>query len=263
LMLVVMYAFGFLRLRCRAAFGAGLCMVGSYEIVTFADPVVTTIDGISSSFFVVSSAIIGAFTCYILERHERQRFLDLRTMDHDKQQLAALNQNLRDLALHDYLTGLLNRRLLDARLAEALALHKRYGTESCLMLLDLDGFKEVNDRHGHGVGDEVLRAVARTLLQHVRETDLVYRYGGDEFCVLMPNTGAETTFFIGNRVLESLRHLQVLEGGSELSIGFSAGCVEIDKRFADVAALIAEADRLLYRAKREGKGRLVADPAAQ
>lgn len=261
LMLVIMYVFGFLRMRCIAAFSAGAAMVVAYEIAVVVNPVVTAIDAVSSSFFVLSSAIIGMFTCYILERHERQRFVDLRTIDQDKQQLALLNRNLRDLALHDYLTGLLNRRLLDARLGEALAVYKRYGTECCLMLIDLDGFKEVNDRYGHAVGDEVLRAVARTLLQHVRETDLVYRYGGDEFCVLMPNTRAETTFFIGNRILDSLRRLQVLDGGGTLSVGFSAGCVEIDGRFANIAALLAEADRLLYRAKREGKGRLVAEPA--
>ena len=98
-----------------------------------------------------------------------------------------LEEHLRHLADHDPLTGLRNRRLFEHDLRLQVARSRRYGEQAALMVIDLDDFKRVNDRHGHKVGDDTLKAVARALTRRLRETDLVARLGGDEFAVLLPH----------------------------------------------------------------------------
>jgi diguanylate cyclase (GGDEF)-like protein len=101
----------------------------------------------------------------------------------------ARHHGLRLLAQHDALTGLGNRRLLHERLGYEITRHRRHGRRFSLLVLDLDGFKGVNDRFGHAAGDEILKEVARSMTRAVRDQDTVVRMGGDEFCVLAPETG--------------------------------------------------------------------------
>jgi diguanylate cyclase (GGDEF)-like protein len=108
-----------------------------------------------------------------------------------KRRVEARQEGLRLLSQQDALTGLGNRRLLHERLGYEIARHRRHGRRFTLMALDLDGFKQVNDRFGHLAGDEILREVARSLQRAVREQDTVVRIGGDEFCILVPESAWE------------------------------------------------------------------------
>jgi diguanylate cyclase (GGDEF)-like protein/PAS domain S-box-containing protein len=158
-----------------------------------------------------------------------------------------LERRLRHLADHDDLTGLINRRRFQEELQRHLAEGRRYGLTGALLLLDLDGFKEVNDTYGHSAGDRVLCAVADVLRSRLRESDIVSRLGGDEFAVLLPReTPAEAEL-----VCRSLEHAIPAEawtpghGRIEVSVGF-APFVESVESVDDV---LAAADASMYAAK--------------
>jgi diguanylate cyclase (GGDEF)-like protein len=150
----------------------------------------------------------------------------------------------------DPLTGLLNRRGFARAYARALAYVRRYGATAALLFLDLDGFKRVNDRHGHAVGDAVLRRLGRLLAKHVRAADVVARVGGDEFAILLWNLSQADA-------QRRARGLEALVAATRFSasrvpvrIGASIGVTMLapDDR---LAAALARADRAMYRRKRE------------
>jgi diguanylate cyclase (GGDEF)-like protein/PAS domain S-box-containing protein len=165
-----------------------------------------------------------------------------------------LERELRHLAEHDALTGLANRRVFNAELGRHLARERRYGGESALLIVDLDGFKEVNDTLGHAVGDLVLQGTAHALRERVRETDLVARLGGDEFAVLLPGTprqGAET---LAVDLVHAVRELRV-DAESEASVTASIG-VAVTSELppdGDEDTLLAAADLAMYESKRHGR----------
>jgi diguanylate cyclase len=181
-----------------------------------------------------------------------------------QQQLQAANAELEALARRDGLTGLHNRRSADERLAAEALRHHRSGNGWAVALIDIDHFKRVNDTHGHAAGDEVLRAVAHTLAGQVRQSDLVARHGGEEFLLLMPETGAEGAQTLCDKLRRAVAALQVAlpeaPGRSlqvTVSIGLAAWQPVCDGPPADTAALLAEADRALYAAKQGGRNRVV------
>lgn len=162
---------------------------------------------------------------------------------------------LEALAEHDFLTGLANRRGFTKLLKQALAHRRRYGCPMSLACFDLDGFKAVNDNHGHGVGDEVLCRVARKLTEWVRASDIVGRLGGDEFAVVFRNVRASD---ILPRVAALEREIAWLGRDLRgLSLGISVGVTEL--RDADaVAEALDRADYLMYCSKAEaGPGHIV------
>ena len=154
-------------------------------------------------------------------------------------------ERLRDLATIDPLTGVANRLLLDQRLAASVA----SGDVVSVVYVDLDGFKAVNDRHGHAAGDEVLRTVAARLRDEVRPGDLVARLGGDEFAVVCDGLDASGARRLSVRLLDAVR-APIAVGDVQLSVGASVGTATAPPSSADAAALLAEADRAMYRAKR-------------
>jgi diguanylate cyclase (GGDEF)-like protein/PAS domain S-box-containing protein len=158
-----------------------------------------------------------------------------------------LERRLRHLADHDDLTGLINRRRFEEELRRHLAEGRRYGVTGALLLLDLDGFKEVNDNHGHSAGDRVLRAVADALRSRLRESDLVARLGGDEFAVLLPReTPAEAELVC--RLLENAIPAEVSTPGDE-RIEVSAGFAPFVDGVDSVDDVLAAADASMYAAK--------------
>ncbi len=175
-------------------------------------------------------------------------------------ELREANVRLRALAQTDSLTGLANRRMFDQILQKELKRARRMGHDVGVILADIDGFKAVNDICGHNIGDEVLGNVASILLQSVRETDTVARWGGDEFIVLLPHAGTSECATVAGRISDMVNKEKCTMADVEippigLSIGWSSSTRD------DPAALIAAADRMMYdeKARRKAKASREAD----
>jgi len=166
---------------------------------------------------------------------------------------------LQELADTDSLTGLTNRRRFTELAAHDIGLARRYGHALSLILFDLDHFKQINDVYGHAAGDAVLADVARKCLETVRQTDIVARWGGEEFAVLMPETDEEGARLMAMRLREILRELRLLEGqGVRTTASFGVAELGGHERGESFEKLAARADACLYRAKREGRDRVCA-----
>jgi diguanylate cyclase (GGDEF)-like protein/PAS domain S-box-containing protein len=161
-----------------------------------------------------------------------------------------LEEHLRHLADHDPLTGLRNRRLFEHDLKLQVGRCQRYGEQAALIAIDLDHFKQVNDRHGHKVGDEALEAVARTLTRRLRTTDLVARLGGDEFAVLLPHMDREGAEHVAADLASVISACTVDAGEAIVHLSGSVGFALIDSQVRDGEQIMVEADRAMYAAKR-------------
>ncbi|MCW2776830.1 MAG: hypothetical protein JWN17_555 [Frankiales bacterium] len=173
---------------------------------------------------------------------------DITALKKTEQELQELTAALTEQVVRDPLTGLSNRALLEERLRGALARDGRTGGSTGLLFLDLDGFKQVNDAHGHGVGDAVLRLVARRLLAVVRPSDTVARLGGDEFVVLVEDVGPEGLEPLARRLEATVS--EPFEVGATVRVGVSVGTAISDAGEADAAGLLERADHGMYVAKR-------------
>jgi len=169
------------------------------------------------------------------------------------------NARLEQLATTDPLTALLNRRALTERLTTEMERALRYDGTVALLLIDLDHFKRVNDTHGHLVGDAVLRGVAELLVQAVRTSDMVGRYGGEEFLVVLPETDDEGAASFAERVREQVaaHEFRAWDDGRALRMTASIGVATFPAaRIENVVDLFARADAALYRAKADGRDRV-------
>lgn len=169
-------------------------------------------------------------------------------------ELARTNERLREQAVTDELTGLPNRRYAMERIGQEWSASERRASPLSCMVIDLDGFKQINDRCGHERGDEVLRLVAATIKECVRAEDIVCRIGGDEFLVICPDAALDSVLACGERLVERVRQLGV--GANGHPFGLSIGAAERQSDIADQAGLISLADKGMYRAKRGGKNRV-------
>jgi diguanylate cyclase (GGDEF)-like protein/PAS domain S-box-containing protein len=160
-----------------------------------------------------------------------------------------LERRLRHLADHDDLTGLINRRRFQEELERHLAQGRRYGMSGALLVLDLDGFKEVNDTHGHSAGDRVLQAVAAALRDRLRESDTVARLGGDEFAVLLPREDPEAAGQVCRALQEAIRAEVQTPGGTQLEVSIGFAPFQDDGQSVD--DVLAAADASMYEAKGE------------
>ena len=164
------------------------------------------------------------------------------------------------LALTDELTGLYNRRYVFAHLNELLSRIPEGGSDTAVMLFDIDHFKQVNDRHGHPVGDQVLRELAGRAMRQVRSVDLVGRLGGEEFIVVMPETSLAGATIVAERVRAAVAEdLFELQGeGRMLSVTISAGVAVTGQLNDGLEGLLKRADDALYAAKNAGRNRVIA-----
>jgi len=177
----------------------------------------------------------------------------------DRNTLYVQTEELKRLSITDPLTGLLNRRYLQDRLEEELTRSERYERNLCVLMIDLDGFKFVNDTFGHLTGDEILKIAADVILQSVRTIDVVSRFGGDEFIVILPETGIELASNIAARLNSDLEKklTSALEsiGCSDKCITASIGIVTYPQHGRTSDELLANADKAMYQAKLDGKNR--------
>ncbi len=164
-----------------------------------------------------------------------------------------LESEIRHLATHDALTGLPTRRLIDERFTMTFSIARRYKTKMAVMFLDLDGFKAINDNHGHDFGDAILQHVAVQLRSSIRETDTVGRIGGDEFLVIAGEIYTrDDAEQIANKIIPAINTPFVLNG-LEVSVGVSIGIALYPDDGDNISHLIKQADRAMYEAKKSGK----------
>lgn len=179
------------------------------------------------------------------------------------EEIRSLQARLSEQALRDPLTGLFNRRQLDAQLAPMLQQCRAHGTPLAIVLIDLDHFKRINDAHGHAAGDTVLQALAQLLLRHVRPSDLACRLGGEEFLLVLDNTTLTTATERAETVRQAFEVLRVRAANHDLSATLSCGVAAFTGDESRPEALLARADQALYAAKEGGRNRVVVDGGTQ
>lgn len=168
---------------------------------------------------------------------------------------------LKDQARVDALTGLMNRAALDDALSAVVSSCVRTGTVASLLMFDIDHFKKINDQHGHGVGDEVLRALGVCVKKCSRPYDTPCRYGGDEFAVIYGHTEGHDAVSAANRLISEIRLIEVPAGEQVIGVSVSGGLVttaQLDE-YSSPADLMKKADVCLYSAKEAGRDRIVSD----
>ncbi|MFV0437099.1 MAG: diguanylate cyclase [Desulfopila sp.] len=170
-------------------------------------------------------------------------------------ELKKANDNLRNLALYDGLTGLYNHRYFQGVLFNELESAKRYAHPLSLMMIDIDFFKNINDRYGHPTGDYVLQQVSRTLTSLVRNCDIVARYGGEEFAIILPKTGEQGAKAIAQRLCRDIEKNHIRHENTVIPLTISIGVASTETSGADISqkALISDCDKALYAAKRNGR----------
>ena len=173
-------------------------------------------------------------------------------------EVEALQAALQDQAVRDFLTGLYNRRYLNDVLPPMLALAQRHDEPLALAVLDLDHFKEVNDIYGHAAGDRVLASFGKLLRARMRRSDIACRYGGEEFCILLPRTTAAAAQAKLEQVLKAWRAMRFDLGGKVLTgASFSVGIAESTTTSGNAETLLNAADHCALLAKRKGRGRVM------
>lgn len=169
-----------------------------------------------------------------------------------------LRDELRQQAIHDPLTGLFNRRYLDEALPRDLHQSQRRNAPLCVVMLDIDGFKQFNDTFGHGAGDVLLREFGHVLREHLRKSDISCRYGGDEFLLVLPDSSIPDTQERLEQIRVFLKSLEIHYGEHVLgTITLSAGIAQAPEHGATAGELLRAADKAMYAAKQAGRDSIV------
>lgn len=174
----------------------------------------------------------------------------------NRHQLQAANAKLQKLSSTDRLTGLYNRGHWEESLKAAYARNQRYGNATSLVMFDIDHFKRVNDTYGHQAGDKVIEHVADMVREHVRDSDVAGRYGGEEFGVVLSDTDKAGARFFAERLRKAIEGLEVVHEGQGIRFTISLGVADLSRPSISHADLIAWADHALYASKKAGRNRV-------
>ncbi len=208
--------------------------------------VVTTL-----SINTISATLIAWLLNLMVSRSRVKAFLNEIIIMEKNLELEKKNEELKDLTTRDSLTNLLNHKNSLRRLKEEVDRARRISYSLSVAMIDLDNFKQVNDTYGHQTGDEVLSQVARILSESCRATDVVGRYGGEEFVIIMPDTNGQDAVTVIGRALKRIREEKFKEG---IRVTISCGISELDGD--SVHGVLKSSDIMLYEAKRKGKDRI-------
>lgn len=241
--------------------GAGLVLVHAYGVLTDSNGVA----GPEAELYLVrllfvcgallgAAIFFGSFFIYPQIRTQMREQGKLREMT---ESLSVKSQSLQHAALTDGLTGMQNRRYFDDALREYLDEFRKIEKPVGLMIIDLDHFKTVNDTHGHDIGDEVLRHVAKCLKDMTRYHDVVARLGGEEFAVVTPNMEISTLTKLAERIRKAIAGMVIESGNARLNVTASLGLAVWDRRESQ-DQFMRRADKQLYEAKRAGRNRVSA-----
>lgn len=169
---------------------------------------------------------------------------------------AILYQEVQELAITDSLTGIFNRRYYLERFEEELERSRKFGHYFSCLMLDIDRFKDYNDRYGHLVGDVILVGICRTIKENIRQIDMLSRYGGEEFSVILSETGVNEAKFAAERIRQAIEQKPLRAYDEELRVAVSIGIATYPGDGTDVQSIIDNADSALYRAKKLGRNRV-------
>ena len=181
---------------------------------------------------------------------------ELREIRWQLDQVTSELQRTKEQARTDPLTGLSNRRDLDETIVREIARARRTNEAFAVAILDIDHFKRVNDRYGHAAGDQALVHLAFIARSGVRDTDVICRYGGEEFIILLPGAAAGGAHFVVDRLRMMVEKTPFAHGSEKITIRFSAGVAELQAG-EEAAQLLERADQALYEAKRSGRNRVI------
>lgn len=187
-----------------------------------------------------------------IEYQKTKRALEIREIE-----VRAILAQAHELANTDVLTFLPNRRKIISSLQEEVIRSNRYGTPLSVSILDLDHFKRVNDTHGHTAGDEVLRSVAARLREHIRHPDMIGRYGGEEFLIVLPNSELQAAAEQASRLCQHIRNMRIDANQHVLSVTISIGIAQFRIKQETWEGFLHRADEALYQAKELGRDRWV------
>jgi len=193
-------------------------------------------------------------------RDERGQLIEILSVGHDITPRKELERELRRLATSDPLTGAANRRRIVDRATRELQRSRRYDRPLSLLMLDIDHFKRINDRHGHDVGDRVLVRFVEACSAELREDDIIARIGGEEFAVLLPEADLETANAVGERLRATAAEIRIDEPVVRITV--SVGVADFGDADEDCQGAFKRADEALYRAKEQGRDRVVAATSA-
>ncbi len=168
---------------------------------------------------------------------------------------AILYQRVQAIAITDGLTQVFSRRYCLGRFREEIERSKKFKHNFSFMMIDIDYFKNYNDRYGHLVGDAVLREVADTIKESVRQIDLVGRYGGEEFLIILVETAAQQSGFVAERIRKAVEDRQIKVYDEDIKVTISIGVATFPEDAREPQAIIERADRALYRAKEAGRNK--------
>ena len=191
---------------------------------------------------------------YVAQLKQLNQLLEQRVRE-KTEELERQNLILQRMVVRDDLTGLFNQKAMYARLEQELARSNRYGRRLGFIMLDLDFFKQVNDRYGHQIGSETLKRVAQVILGSIRSVDWAARFGGDEFCIVLPETDSTGTRAVADRIRTNVETHAFHEGPPQLRLTASVGLSVFDAGLSP-DTLVKRADVALYRAKAAGRNRV-------
>jgi diguanylate cyclase (GGDEF)-like protein len=250
IILVLFPAYVFAQVRFSHALALSFVFFVAYIVLALTVDKNSPILARANLTFMFTTVYIGLVACFLLERARRREFVHLR-------EIADKNTELIRLSSRDDLTGLLNRRQLEAVLEDAIALFRRESRTSVVMMVDLDDFKSVNDGFGHVAGDRILVEAAASIKETIGSTDSAFRIGGDEFLVFMPSITAEEAYEIARTIQSKFtsRH-RLMFPEIESIVGMSIGVSQICDSTPRSSDLLKSVDDALYEAKSGGKNRV-------
>lgn len=215
-------------------------------------------------FLLCLPTVVGFIAALRLQIVQRQQFalhsemLEINaSLQHEIERRESLEVELQRQATTDPLTGLYNRRQYELLFHRERERSRRLGTQLSLCVLDLDHFKQINDTHGHDVGDEVLRHVAALFGQALRQTDIIGRFGGEEFILLLPETSLAQAANLVDRLRQCLEQAPVETEGELIHVTATFGLTEVRGEDANIEDVVKRADRALYHGKQSGRNRVV------
>ncbi|MPZ24847.1 MAG: diguanylate cyclase [Dehalococcoidia bacterium] len=212
--------------------------------------------------FLVPSVItlFGVLAYLVLERREDKR--RERELQETNQRLLESEARLQELAITDPLTGVFNRRQFYDNLQAEFRRARRYSRPLSLLLVDIDHFKQINDEYGHIKGDQVLAAVAVILSNEIRGIDVLARFGGEEFVVMLPETSAEAADVVGEKLRRTIESSE-LPDGIETGLNISVGVASLTETMESEEELVQAADAAMYEAKQKGRNRVSRQPTTR